>query len=176
MSLLVRLIGVILNAWWGTRLQPMETSRLAMLVWPTDLDPNLHMNNGRYLTVMDLGRVDLMMRIGLARTALKKKWMPVVASVQVRYRRSLAPFERYTLTTRMLGWSGKWFYLEQQFIRRDGSVAAIGWVKAAIRKPGGTVDADELQQAMGLSLTPLPLAADVARWIELSNEPSSAAS
>lgn len=170
MSLLARLIGVILGALFGRRLQPLDESRLAMMVWPTDLDPNLHMNNGRYLTVMDLGRVDLMVRIGLARTALKRKWMPVVAAVQVRYRRSLAPFERYTLTTRLLGWDGKWFFLEQRFIRRDGSVAALGWVKAAIRKPGGTVDADELQQAMGLALTPVPLQPDLARWIELTNE------
>jgi acyl-CoA thioesterase FadM len=170
MSLLARLLGVIIGALFGRRLQPMEESRLAMIVWPTDLDPNLHMNNGRYLTIMDLGRVDLMVRIGLARTALKKKWMPVVGAVQVRYRRSLDPFERFTLTTRLLSWDGKWFYLEQQFLKRDGTLAALGWVKAAIRKPGGTVDADELQQAMGLSLTPAPLAPEVARWIELTNE------
>jgi acyl-CoA thioesterase FadM len=172
MSLLARLIGVLLNAMFGQRLQPMEESRLAMRVWPTDLDPNLHMNNGRYLTVMDLGRFDLMIRIGLARTALKRRWMPVVAAAQIRYRRSLAPFERYTLTTRLLSWDGKWFYLEQRFVRRDGSVAALAWVKAAIRKPGGTVDADELQQAMGLALVPAPVAAEVARWIELTNEPA----
>jgi acyl-CoA thioesterase FadM len=176
MSLLARLIGVVLGALFGYRLQPMDTSRLVMRVWPTDLDPNLHMNNGRYLTVMDLGRVDLMIRIGLAGAALKKRWMPVVAAIQVRYRRSLAPFERYTLTTRLLSWDGKWFYLEQQFVRRDGSVAAVGWVKAAIRKAaGGTVDAEELQQAMGLTLVPLPLAPDVARWIELTNEPAQVA-
>ncbi|GIL40041.1 acyl-CoA thioesterase [Roseiterribacter gracilis] len=172
MSLFVRLVAVILGALYGRKLGPMEESRLAMRVWLTDLDPNLHMNNGRYLTVMDLGRFDLMIRIGLARTAMKKRWMPVVAAAQIRYRRSLAPFERYTLTTKLLSWDGKWFYLEQQFVRRDGSVAALAWVKVAIRKPGGTVDADELQQAMGLALVPLPLAPNVARWIELTNEPS----
>jgi acyl-CoA thioesterase FadM len=31
-------------------------------VWPGDLDFNLHMNNGRYLTLMGLGRLDLMAR------------------------------------------------------------------------------------------------------------------
>ena len=31
-----------------------------MRVWPNDLDTNAHMNNGRYLTLMDLGRFDLM--------------------------------------------------------------------------------------------------------------------
>ncbi|MDB5367420.1 MAG: thioesterase [Rhodospirillales bacterium] len=175
MSLLARLIGVILGALFGRTLQPMETSRLAMRVWPTDLDPNLHMNNGRYLTVMDLGRVDLMVRNRVAHAALKNRWMPVIAAVQVRYRRSLAPFERYTLTTRLLGWEGKWFYLEQQFVRRDGSVAALAWVKAAIRRRGGTVDAEALQRAMGVTLVPKPLAPDVARWIELTNEPAQVA-
>jgi hypothetical protein len=113
-----------------------------------------------------------MVRNRVAHAALKNRWMPVIAAVQVRYRRSLAPFERYTLTTRLLGWEGKWFYLEQQFVRRDGSVAALAWVKAAVRKRGGTVDAEALQRAMGVTLVPKPLAPDVARWIELTNEPA----
>jgi acyl-CoA thioesterase FadM len=171
-SLLVRLIGIVLGALFGRRLQPLDESQLTLRVWPTDLDPNLHMNNGRYLTIMDLGRIDLMVRIGLAREARRRRWMPVVAAVQIRYRRSLAPFERYTLSTRLLGWNGRWFYLEQRFLRGDGSVAALAWVKAAIRKPGGTVDADELQQVMGLALTPAPLAPEFVRWIELTTEPS----
>ena len=44
-----------------------------MRVWPNDLDTNAHMNNGRYLTLMDLGRFDLMTQCGLVGTVLKKK-------------------------------------------------------------------------------------------------------
>src|SRR5207253_9062755 len=36
-------------------------------------DTNGHMNNGRYLTLLDLGRLDLLLRIGAARPAMRKK-------------------------------------------------------------------------------------------------------
>ena len=70
MNLWLRLIWVALSGWLGHRLDlPGEASRLTFRVWFHDLDPFRHMNNGRYLTLMDLGRTDLMVRSGLARAA-----------------------------------------------------------------------------------------------------------
>ena len=39
-------------------------------VWFNDLDINFHMNNGRYMTICDLTRVDLFVRSGLGKLML----------------------------------------------------------------------------------------------------------
>ena len=45
--------------------RPEDVRASPFRVWPHDLDTSLHMNNGRYWTLMDLGRADLMIRSGL---------------------------------------------------------------------------------------------------------------
>ena len=77
-----------------------------------DLDLNLHMNNGRYFTVMDLGRIDLMIRTGVARWMWRRKWRPVVASETMRFPRALRPFQRYRLKTRVLWSDERWIFLD----------------------------------------------------------------
>ena len=62
---------------------------------PDDLDVNVHMNNGRYLALMDLGRFDLMVRARLYRPKEHRQRWPVLGSTMVRYRRSLQPFQRF---------------------------------------------------------------------------------
>ena len=65
MNLYLRLLFLLLGIW---RLPPrglLEASRAVFRVLPNDCDMNLHMNNGRYLSFMDLGRVHLMAQSGL---------------------------------------------------------------------------------------------------------------
>ena len=125
MNLLLRLIRVLLTAVCRPPLGILDESVVTFRVWPTDLDLNGHMNNGRYLTLMDLGRIDLMARSGLARVALRRGWRPVVGSATIRFHRALKLFHRYELKTRVVGWDAKWFYIEQRF-EREGAVAAFG--------------------------------------------------
>ena len=56
---IVRLAKTLVTAPFRSRLRPTDASTVHFLVWPNDLDMNRHMNNGRYLTLMDLGRFDL---------------------------------------------------------------------------------------------------------------------
>ena len=87
----------------------METTdegRFSLRCWPNDLDSNFHMNNGRYMTVMDLGRLDLILRTGLWRVMRERKWYPVVGSAKITFRRSVNVFEAFELTTQILGWEG----------------------------------------------------------------------
>lgn len=136
MNLLFRMLMVFTAAFFGRRTGMDDTHTLWLRVLPNDLDTNLHMNNGRYLTLMDLGRVDLMIRTGLFGAIIREKWMPVIAGVSMVYRRSLNPFERYRLETRALGWDERWFYMEQTFFNAKGEMAARGFVKAAFLKGG----------------------------------------
>lgn len=163
MHLLFRLIGVLARSRKGPRVAvPDGLSSIALRVWPNDLDFNLHMNNGRYLSLMDLGRVDLLARSGLGRTVLAKRWMPVVTGVTIRYRRSLAPFQRFRLETRLVGWDEHFLFLDQRFVisggADDGMLAANATVRAAFvaKGPaGGKVPVARLFETLGVVL-PIP--------------------
>ncbi|QQP90319.1 thioesterase family protein [Skermanella sp. TT6] len=159
MNLVFRMVKVLLAALFGRRLDLMDESVLTFRVWPNDLDVNLHMNNGRYLTVMDLGRTDLMIRCGLARPILRNRWMPVLGEASVRFRRSLKPFQRFRLHTRVLGWDAKWVYMEHRIESMDGRVAAAATVRGLFKSPAGTVEPAEILRLLGRDTEspPIPL-------------------
>ncbi len=163
MSLLVRLVAVLLGLLVRGRLGPLDESVVTFRVWPNDLDLNGHMNNGRYLTLMDLGRVDLMGRIGVARTAITRRWRPVVGSATIRFRRSLRPFERYTLKSRVVCWDEKWFFIEQRF-ERGGTVVAVGLVKGLMRGPAGNVPTAEVLRAIDVTLASPDMPPAIRLW------------
>jgi acyl-CoA thioesterase FadM len=143
MNLIFRMIWVFTAAWLKRGTERLEdTHAITLRVLPNDLDTNIHMNNGRYLTLMDIGRVDALIRTGMFQHIIREKWMPVIAGVSMIYRRSLAPFERYRLETRVLGWDERWFYMEQTFLNAKGELAARGFVKAAFLKNGQRVASD----------------------------------
>lgn len=112
--------------------------RTPLRVWPQDLDGNLHLNNGRYLTLGDLGRFDLVARAGLLVTLYKRGWLPVLASATVRFRRSLGPLQKFHLTTRIVYWDEKWFYIEHRY-EREEQVYATALVKAVFKHGSVTV-------------------------------------
>jgi len=67
-NLYLRLLRLWLKVRRGSVEQQLNSSRLPLRVWPNDLDLFGHMNNGRYLTLMDLGRLQIVMKSGLLRT------------------------------------------------------------------------------------------------------------
>jgi len=117
----------------------LEEDRLRMHVWPNDIDFNFHLNNARYLNIMDYARMHLLARTQLLEHVVRSRWMPVVGAVWITYRRSLPVFSAFLLTSRLVGWDDRWFYFEQTFTGRDG-LAAVGWVKGALRLKQGTVE------------------------------------
>lgn len=153
------MLKVLLAAVLGSRLAPLGESVVPFRVWVNDLDTNLHMNNGRYLTIMDLGRLDLMIRAGLGAVILKRRWRPMVGSAVIRFRRGLAPFERYDLKTRIVGWDEKWFWIEQRF-ERSGELIALGAVKGLFRNPAGNVPTAEVLAVLGVTEAP-----SIPEWI-----------
>jgi acyl-CoA thioesterase FadM len=126
------------------RLGVLKEDRLRMRVWPNDIDFNLHLNNARYLNLMDYGRTHLLARTGLLRPVLRARYAAMVGAVWMTYRRSLPVFSRFELTSRLVCWDARWFYIEQTFVGRDG-LAAVGWVKGVLRgKQEGIAEWNEL--------------------------------
>lgn len=148
MTLALRYLYALVMSLLRPRMDLLDESRVRMRVWPWELDFNLHLNNGRYLSLMDLGRVDLLVRGGMGRLVLSRRWLPVLGAATMRFRRSLGPWQTFELATRLVGWDEKWVYLEQRF-EADGQVAAQGYVQALFLGPRGKVPTAELLAALG---------------------------
>jgi len=158
MNLWFRLLATIFSTFWKPRLKPpLGRSTLRFRVWPNDLDTNFHMNNGRYLTVMDLGRPDLILRMGILRPMLKYGWMPVLTSNIIRFRRELRLFEPFELESAIRYWQNTTFVMEHRirFVkgRRAGGIAATALVKGGFydRRERKFITMDRLFDELGLS-------------------------
>jgi len=165
MNLWLRFAAVLITAFFRRSLNPLDESLLTFRVWPTDLDVNGHMNNGRYLTIMDLGRADLMVRTGLGRMALTRGWAPLVGSATIRFRRSLHPFQRYQLKSRILCWDEKWFFIDQRF-ERQGEPIASGVVKGLLRGRTGNVPTAEVLDSLKIAIPSPEMPSAVRTWVQ----------
>jgi acyl-CoA thioesterase FadM len=165
--LLLRLLLTIAISSLKRRIGPFGTSSVRFRVWPNDLDLNMHMNSGRYVSFMDVGRIDLLVRMRLFRDVMRRGWRPIAGATMIRYRRSLTPFERFTLQSRVVTWDEKWFYFEHIMENSKGEVAAIAYVRGLLRGRDGNVaprDFIALSAQPDLQSPPIPEA--IARWNE----------
>jgi acyl-CoA thioesterase FadM len=105
-------------------------------VWPHDLDAFGHMNNGRYLQIMDVARTDWMARTGVLAAIREHRWSAVLGGGATRYRRSLRLMQKYHVRTQLLHWDDRWFFFEHAFIDPDGRRVAVGISRAALQKSG----------------------------------------
>lgn len=166
MKLYFRFVAAVVRAILDRRrLGILDESVIGFRVWPTDLDFNLHLNNSRYLALMDIGRLDMLSGIGLLRPMLARKWNPVVGAATLRFRKALDPWMRFALHTRLLGWDDKWFYIEQRF-ERDGELYAYGLVRALFRGGGRSLAPCEVLSVLGVDSGSPELPEGCIRWRE----------
>ncbi len=164
-----------MNLWWrllvlrlrwlrARRISIWDTARTPFRVAPGDLDLLRHMNNGRYLTLMDLGRMDLMVRSGMWAKLSARGWFPVVAGQTITYRKSLGPAQRFDLYTRVLGFDDKWGYVEQTFCVGETVYAHAIIRSRFLKRAGGTVEHDELFELVGEFPAHMELPAWLRDW------------
>jgi acyl-CoA thioesterase FadM len=157
MNLWLRLLWLLTTARFRGRLQPpLAVSALPFRVMPHDLDTSLHLNNGRYWTLMDLGRTDLMLRMGLWRAVLKNGWTPIVSAGTIRFRRELRLWRAFTLQSRIVCWSDTWAVIEHRVVsRRDKNevVNAVALVRVGLydRKTKTFVPIRRMMTEMGIT-------------------------
>jgi acyl-CoA thioesterase FadM len=160
MNLWFRLFLMLLRRPWRQRADPFETTCIRMRVWPTDLDLNRHVTNGRYFTLADIGRMHYVLRTGAFRVALRHRAVPIVGDTWGKFRRELKLFESFEIHTRMLGWDDKWSFVEHRFVRQ-GSVIGVVVMRGLFRSSKGTVSPRELAREMGLAPEP----PEMPRWL-----------
>lgn len=141
-----------------------DVGRVRLRVLPTDLDVLGHMNNGVYFSIMDLGRMDLLIRSGMWATLQAKGYYPVMANETVTFRKSLQPWQRFVLESRIVGYDAKAAYVEQRFVV-DGEIYASAMTRGRfLKKSGGTVSMAELSEVTGVDITGMAPPAWVNSW------------
>lgn len=171
MNLYFRVLLVLIASFFKPKTRDMlQVFKLRLHVLPNDLDTNFHMNNGRYPTIMDLGRFDMILRNGLMRLVMRQKSVPILSALNIRYRIPLHLFEPFDLETRVICWDEKWVFMEQRFVivqgPKAGAVAAIAVVKGGFydqaRKT--TVPTGELMKTLGVDIQSPPFPDYVLQW------------
>lgn len=119
------------------------------LCWPWDLDMWVELNNGRTLTLYDLGRVPFGLRTGLLDALKRERWGLTVAGSVVRYRRRVRVFDRVTMRTRAIGWDARFIYIEQAMFRPDGTCTSHAIFRTAVTEAAGIVAPTRVLAAIG---------------------------
>ena len=146
----LRFLKIINKAKFGSSLNLDEESVLKMRVLLGDIDFYPELNNGRHLTMMDMGRLDLAARTGLLRIVHRQKWGFAVAGASVRYRHRLKAFQSFCLYTRIVAIDERWFYFHQSTVRK-GKTHSSALVRAGITSKQGLVPVAKVLDALGMS-------------------------
>ena len=166
MNLFFRFLWFTVVSFFKPPMEALDECRTPLRVWINDIDVYLHMNNGRYLTIMDIGRTELMVRCGFFGKLFAKKIYPVVASEMIRFNRSLDAFRSYESTTKIMGWDDKYFYIEQRF-ERKGSICAQAVVKVRFLQKGvGKISPQVAIEAFGKKVQAPALPIWIHEWQE----------
>lgn len=142
---------------------PLDVVSTTFRVLPSDLDAYGHMNNGRYLSISDVARFDMLRRSGLWPEMRTRGWYPVVASSTITYRKSLEPWQRYDIESRFLGVDGRDVFLEQRFVVKGEIYARLIIRARFLQKSGGHVPMDDLETLLGNT----PVTTDVPEWLRV---------
>lgn len=142
-----------------------EPGELRLTCLPLDLDMFGEMNNGRVLTLYDLGRFDHSIRSGVVGLLKPNGWGFAVGGASVRYRRRVRVFDRIRLVTKPLGRDDRWFYAQQAMEVRGEAVSAGLMRTCVTRRGGGLVATDEVAAKLGAADWRPELPGWVRTWI-----------
>ena len=138
---------------------------IALTCWPMDLDGFAEMNNGRVLTLYDLGRFDHAVRTGLIDRLKPHGWGFAVAGASIRYRKRVRLFDPITLRTTPVARDARWFYMRQTMTVRGAPVSSA-LLRTCVTDRGGVVPTDAVLEAMGAPDWRPDPPGWVAAWIE----------
>ena len=135
----LRLARIGLGLISKSKVDLLATTRVHFRVWPNDLDFNVHVNNGRYLALADIGRIHWFVRTGVLGVARQRRAWPMIGDAIAKFRQDLKLFQRFEIHTRLLGWDRRWGFIEHRFVR-EGRVIGLVAIRGVFKGPGGPLD------------------------------------
>ncbi|TXG35784.1 acyl-CoA thioesterase [Seonamhaeicola maritimus] len=162
----IRLLLALIQAKFKTKLIGTETVRKSFRVWISDIDVSV-MNHAAIMTVLETGRLDLMVRSNFLKVASKNKWFFPSQAISIQFYRPLKVFQKAQIFTRISYVDAKWIYVEQK-IERKGKIIAACIVKNTIKKGRETIPTSEIMKALQIENVPT-FKYDLIKTYELEN-------
>ncbi|TNJ41424.1 acyl-CoA thioesterase [Phaeobacter sp. B1627] len=161
---IVRLLKDAALASRQSPLAPLDTHVSRHRCWPWDIDIWMELNNGRTLTLYDIGRTMLTLRTGLATVLKREKWAVAVAGTSIRYRRRIKAFETFEMKSRAIGWDDRFIYVEQGMWKANGECANHALLRTVVTDSAGIVPPVRVIQAWGAKIDSPKLPDWVLAW------------
>ena len=165
---MIRFLSGLASARRASRIGALDPHVSTHRCMPWDIDPWMELNNGRTLTLYDLGRIPMAVRMGLTDVLKREGWGFTVAGSSVRYRRRIKVMQKFTEVSRMVGWDDRFVYMEQSMWSRGDCFNQI-LLRVAVVGGGsgrkGIVPPAEVIRAMGQDIVSPPLPEWVQAWI-----------
>lgn len=145
----------------------LETVSRSFRVGLRDIDFNMHINNARYMVLMEKARWDHPVQTNSWDMMLKNKLNFIVAGIEMGYIREIRLFKKFNVETTYMGWDDKYFYLEQRFVA-DGKIHAYGLVKAVFMQNGKLAVPAKVAEQLNLGTPAEPLPEHMELWQKLT--------
>ncbi len=165
----LRSARVLLAAQFRPRLDFDGESVVKLRIGLGDIDIFPEVNNGRHLTLMDMGRFDLAVRSGFWKAVHREGWGLTVGGASVRFRHRVPPLCRVHLRTRIVGHDDRWFYFHQT-MERDRRVCSAALVRTGVTARGGLVTVERVLEATGRAGWSPELPEWVQAWIDAESQ------
>ena len=146
---IIRFITTCIKALLADTIGVDDVSETSFRIRPWDIDMFYEVNNGRILTLYDLGRFDFSIRVGLARSVKNHRWGMVVAGSTVCYRRRIRMFEKVTIYTQVAGHDERWIYIVQSMWVKQQPVSSI-LSRTGITSHGKVIPTSIVSDALGI--------------------------
>ena len=117
--------------------------------WPWDIDMFAELNNGRTLSLYDLGRLPMARRAGFLKLVRAQRWGMSMAGVTVRYRHRVTMFQRFEMRSGSLGRDKRFLYLHQTMWRKGRALSSAVY-RVAVTDTNGIIDTQHVVEAMGI--------------------------
>ena len=146
-----------------------DVSEMSFRCRLTDIDNFLEMNNGRVLTLNDMGRTDFAVRTGLVSQLIKQRWGLVVAGSTIQYRKRIRVFDKVTIKTHVVGLDTRWIYIEQSMWVK-GKPCSSALLRTGVTERGKVIEPKRVMVALGIADWVKPPEPWVQDWIEGDKE------
>lgn len=162
-----RLISTLLHAHSQPKLALDAVCEIHFRCRPWDLDLFMEMNNGRVLTLYDLGRFSLSVRTGLVNVLRQNKWGLAVAGSSVRYRKRIHAFNFVTMKTQLAGFDERWFFIAQSmWVNQQPCSSVLVRTCVTNAKTGKSIPTRTVAEALGAEDLHSGLPDWVQAWVE----------
>lgn len=177
MNLYFRLLMIMIKSLYAKKISVLDEGRIRFRVWPLDCDINLHLTNGRYFALCDVGRFYFMGQVGSLYRTLGKSWLPITQAQEITYYKSINPLQSFEVTTRLIYWDDKYWYTEHRFLVGE-KLCAVVQVRGVFVHKRKVISFRDVLALTGEDVVDRSLPSMVEHWqklIEYRKEPREAA-